>query len=248
MPLSRSDTDSVYDPALRRIHWAGLVCLATWLTGLMALGRLAPEPYRHFWQLIGVQLAAGRPGALFLGLSMGFSRWYLWVHCSMQGVLILLLLYPPLVAGYRRTVERSSTGFFGRLRTAGRERLGRIRAGAERRLHWVEPYGGVGIFLFVLAPVYGTGPLPGCFIGYLLGLRIRLAVSAAVAGHFAGTGLYILFFDHISRFAALAGTTPVIVGTLVIATVLGFHMRRKRKEAAASNGVDTGDAEPNQKA
>ena len=96
---------SAYGPRLRIIERIGQACLTVWVTVLIVLGVLWPDPYADAWQLVLKQMAGGRAVSVGAGLDGGFSRIFLLFQCSMQDIIVLLLLYPLLVAGYRRIVE-----------------------------------------------------------------------------------------------------------------------------------------------
>ena len=200
-----------YGPVLRRIEHIGQVCLAGWVGVLVALGVTWPEPFAMVWRLVLGQMMAGRAFSIGLGLDLGFPKWFLLLQCSIQDILLLLLFYPLLIAGYRRVVEMRIVG----------PAIANIRASAERHKSKVEPFGAVGLMLFVLFPFWSTGPLAGGVVGYMLGIRTWLSFTAIIAGNFLSVGCWILFFDYLSGLLMRSGTKlPVGLPLMMLVTVI----------------------------
>jgi len=95
---------------IRRIERTGQVLLTVWIAFLVALGITWPEPYARAWELVLFQIVAGRAASVGIGMDAGFSNLFLLLHCTLQDVIILLLLYPVVVAGDPYAVERRVVG------------------------------------------------------------------------------------------------------------------------------------------
>ncbi len=232
-----------YDRSLRIIERSGQILLTGWVGTLVALGIIWPEPYKHAWGLVLSQIMAGRAGSVAWGLEKDFPEWFLLAHCTIQDIIILLLLYPLLVAGYRRTVEWRIVG----------STLANIRAAAERHKSKVEPYGAVGLMLFVFFPFWSTGALAGGVIGYLLGMRRRIVFPAVIAGEILAVASWIAVVK-MGRDSILDAFGPealgpktllsIFVGVIAIAAVIRAVQLRKRF-VDRNNG--NGDSENAQK-
>jgi len=200
-----------YGPRLRLIERIGQLCLSVWVAVLIVLGILWPYPYANAWQLILKQMVGGRAVSVGAGLSEGFSKVFLLFQCAMQDIIILLLLYPLLVAGYRRAVE---------IRIVG-PAIANVRATAERHKSKVEPYGAIGLMAFVFFPFWTTGALAGGVVGYLIGMRTWVVFTSIIVGNFLAVGSWIWFFDRMNRYSqALGKTVPwVLLVTVVVIAV-----------------------------
>jgi uncharacterized membrane protein len=221
-----------YDRSLRIIERSGQILLTGWVGTLIALGIIWPDPFKHAWGLVLFQIGSGRAGSVAWGISMGFPKWFLLAHCTIQDVIVLLLLYPLLVAGYRRTVEWRIVG----------STLANIRAAAERHKSKVEPYGAIGLMLFVFFPFWSTGALAGGFIGYLLGMRSRIVFPAVIIGEILAVASWIWVWDKGSEsiFEALGPRAPlfILVGVIVIAAVIrAVQLRRRFLDRSNGNGA-----------
>ena len=94
-----------FDSTLRSIERSGQFVRTCTIILFAAIGAIWPEPYADVWKLVLAHLVGGRPGNVLAGIEMGFHPLFIYFQCCLQDVIVLLLFYPPLVAGYRRAVE-----------------------------------------------------------------------------------------------------------------------------------------------
>ena len=213
-----------FGPRLRTINHIGQICLTIWIAVLVVIGIVWPEPYAGAWQLILYQMVGGRAASISHGLSQNFSSLFLLLQCSLQDIIILLLLYPLIVAGYRRAIE---------IRIFG-PAIMNIRATAERHRHKVEPYGAVGLIAFVLFPFWTTGALAGGVLGYLIGMRTWVTFTSVIAGNFLAVGCWLFLFDRMlnisEKFSATLGNwIPLVILTVALVTAAFYQIRSLRK-------------------
>ena len=226
---------SAYGPRLRIIERIGQACLTVWVAVLIVLGVLWPDPYANVWQLVLKQIAGGRAFSVGAGLEQGFSKVFLLFQCSLQDIIVLLLLYPLLVAGYRRTVEWRIVG----------PAIANIRATAERHKSKIEPYGALGLMIFVFFPFWTTGALVGGVIGYLIGMRTRVTFASVIIGNFFAVGAWIWLFDRMRNFSERLGDTmpwvilSIVLIIAVIAQVRALAKRRNRIRPASPPDEDS---------
>lgn len=76
--------------------------------------------------------------------------------------------------------------------------LERVEAGAAKYRHWIARYGWLGLILFVVVPLPGTGIWGGAIVGRLLRMSERalwlgLASGVAVSGALFGLGSWGVF-------------------------------------------------------
>ncbi len=215
---------------IRQIERAGQVLLTVWVAVLVALGILSPQPYARVWELVLLQIVAGRAASVSKAVGMGFPKPFLLVHCTLQDIIVLLLLYPLLVAGYRYAVEWRFIG----------PTIANVRATAERHKSKIAPFGALGLTLFVLFPFWSTGALAGGLVGYLLGIRTRWVFTSVIVGNFLAVGLWIWFFDRMSQLSETLSSSMwlfILLG-VVLAAAIGriIAIRRKMKQSAAAKG------------
>lgn len=209
-----------YGPRLQLIEQIGQVCLTLWVIVLVVLGVIWPTPYAQAWQLVLQQVVGGRALSISSGLSHDFSKLFLLMQCSLQDIVILLLFYPLLVAGYRRTVEMRIVG----------GAIANIRATAERHKSRIEPFGAIGLVVFVLFPFWSTGVLAGGVVGYLIGMRTCVTFTSVIVGNFLAVGCWIFLFDRMNQFSETLGhRLPWIILAMVLLSAIVFQIRRLRK-------------------
>jgi uncharacterized membrane protein len=202
------------------IEQIGQVCLTLWVFVLVVLGVIWLIPYAQAWQLVLQQVVGGRALSISSGLSHDFSKLFLLMQCSLQDIVILLLFYPLLVAGYRRTVEMRIVG----------PAIANIRATAERHKSRIEPFGAIGLVVFVLFPFWSTGALAGGVVGYLIGMRTCVTFTSVIVGNFLAVGCWIFLFDRMNQFSETLGhRLPWIILAMVLLSAIVFQIRRLRK-------------------
>ena len=197
----------------RLILRVGFVCLGVWLGALLAIGAVWPKPFAESWKLVLGQMMAGRAFSVSEGIELGFPWAFLLFQVALQDIIILLLLYQLLIAGYRKLTH---VRFVGPLITG-------IHASAERHKNRVEPFGAIGIAAFVLFPFWSTGPLAGSVIGYMLGIRTWLVFVSVIVGNFLSVGCWIVFFAVLhGSLERIGAKLPCSLPLLVLLSVVGL--------------------------
>jgi hypothetical protein len=102
----------------------------------------------------------------------------------------------------------------------------RTRAAAEARKGIVQRYGIIGLFVFVWFPLWMTGPMIGCVIGFLLGLRVWLTIAAVLGGTYVaifGWAFFLRrFHDLVASYSSYA--TMILMTVLVIIIIIVGHL------------------------
>ena len=224
-----------FGPKLRLIERVGQASLTVWIILLVVLGVILRDPYDKVWQLVLGQVIGGRALSISTGLNLEFSRLFLFFQCSLQDIIVLLLLYPFVVAGYRRAVEMSFIG----------ETIINIRATAERHKDKVQPWGALGLVVFVLFPFWSTGALAGGVVGYLIGMRMWVTFTCVIIGNCIAVGLWILLFEQMRAFSeTVANYLPVLILTGVIAVGTFFFFRKRLKSRHEMEAAPEAGPEP----
>jgi len=172
-------------PELRRIQRFGWGLFLVWSATLVAFALVQPEPYVHGWRLVLELLFLGRAVAIADGIASGFSSIYLMFQNSLEDIVLLLLVYPLVVAAYEDVAGHRLL----------RKTITRVRRTAEANRRVVEPWGVIGLWAFVFFPFWSTGALVGSVIGYLLGMRTWVVFTSVFTGHFLSVAALVWFFD-----------------------------------------------------
>lgn len=235
--ISTDSTERVraLDPTLRRIGNAGQWLLTITVILFVGLGVAWPDPYANVWQLVLAHVVSGRPGNVLVGVKLGFDPSFIFLQCMIEDLVILFLFFPLLVVGYRHAIERRVLG----------STIASIRQTAEKHKRKVEPYGVAGLMLFVIFPFWSTGALVGAFVGYLIGMRIRVLMWAVIIGNTLAVALWVWLFDQLDQLSSRLTTgmlvaifTLVIAGALLAAARGLFSTKRQYSESLDVSRVD----------
>ena len=172
-------------PALKRIQRFGWGLLALWLATLVVVALIWPDPYAQGWRLVLELLFLGRAVSIADGIASGFRSGYLMFQNGLEDIILLLIVYPWVVAAYEGVA-----GFRLLRRT-----IDRVRRTAEANRKVVEPWGVLGLWMFVFFPFWSTGALIGSVIGYLLGMRTWVVFASVFTGHFLSVAGLVWTFD-----------------------------------------------------
>jgi uncharacterized membrane protein len=176
--------------------------------------------------LIGITATAiifGRAAGLAFGYSIGMGHATVITVCMIVETIQVLVLYPLFVFSWRQLLV------IKRLKNA----FERIQKAAERHKDKVQRYGAIGVFAFVWFPFWMTGPVVGSVIGFLLGLRVWVNMTAVLAGTYVAIICWALFLRRLhEQVAAYSSYAGVILMALLIAVILvgNFLLRRRQQK------------------
>lgn len=177
--------------AIHRIEIVGWALFVVWAAGLVIWAVAVPDPYRQGWRLvIELSLLGGRAVNIADGTASGFGRLYLLFQCGLQDVVYTLIVYPWIIRIYRGATR---AGRFGRI-------IESARKSAEKNSHFIEPLGGLGLWLFVFFPFWSTGVINGAALGFVLGMRTWVNLTIVLSSHLISVVALILFFETVSGF------------------------------------------------
>ncbi|MCL4694583.1 MAG: small multi-drug export protein [Candidatus Hydrogenedentes bacterium] len=222
--MSEHQQPPAYDPTLRLIERSGVGILLVYVATLIAVAIIEPDPYAGAWHLIIGNLFLGRAYNITVGLKEGYSNVYLFFQCGLGDIILLLLVYPLLVAGYRRAIEWRFVG----------PSIANIRASAEKHKHRIERFGALGLTLFVFFPAWSTGALVAGVVGYLVGMRTSVMFTSIIIGNFLSVAAWIWLIDWMRSFSeSLGHWLPWIVAGSVVGLAVAYRVhliRRKMRE------------------
>jgi len=217
---------------LRRLHRAGWVLFVAWAGLLVVWAIVQPDPYVRGWRLVLELMFLGRAVSIADGISSEFSAVYLLIQNGLEDIVLLLIVYPWVVHAYEQELRSNFIG----------KRIDRIRKMAERNKRFVEPFGVLGLWIFVFFPFWSTGALVGGVVGYLLGMRTWVVFTTVALGHVLSCVVLIWAFDVASELMAefdqgLIKFLPWMVllllfgGTAAYRSVAMWRTKRRRRRA-----------------
>ncbi|MBF0211224.1 MAG: small multi-drug export protein [Desulfamplus sp.] len=92
---------------------------------------------------------------------------------------------------------------------------------ADKYKEKIEKYGWIGLFIFVLAPFPGSGPVGGSILGYLLKMSIWRNFSSVLLGTLSAIIIWVFCFDFLKQNINLI--QYVICGIVVVFLFYNFR-------------------------
>ena len=186
---------------------------------------------RGFRALIAVtigHLVSGRAAGMMVGYAKELPPWMVLAANMVLETSMVLVFFALFVFSYKQLFV------FKPLQRA----MSRARRAAVTHHKFVARYGVPGLFFFVWFPFWMTGPVIGCIIGFLMGLRNWVNLTIVLGGTYVATICwgYLLKNLH-DRVVAWGRFAPwVLVGVVVLFAVVMRVRGALRKKAA---GVDS---------
>lgn len=201
-----------------RILLAGGLLLFGYLLWLGLILIYSPEQSHVLVGMTATEILFGRAAAMAFGYSLGLRHGMVITLCIFLETILVLLFYPLFVFSFRHLLQ---------IRWL-RRTFDRVQKAAEIHKGKVERYGVIGLFAFVWFPFWMTGPVVGCVIGFLLGLRIRVNLTAVLAGTYTAIFGWALFMKMIHEHAASTSTytTGILVVLLLILILVGRSLHK----------------------
>lgn len=170
--------------------------------------------------LTATEIVFGRAAGMAFGYSFGLGHKEVITICMILETILVLIFYPLFVFIWQQLLV------IKRLRKI----FDRTRRAAEANKRVVQKYGIVGLFLFVLFPFWMTGPVVGCMIGYMLGLRVWINITSVLAGTYVAIFAWALLMRHIqAQIVSYSSYAPFILTVLIILIIsaIGYFWSRK---------------------
>jgi uncharacterized membrane protein len=161
----------------------------------------------------------GRAASMAFGYSLGLGHATVISVCIVVETIAVLICYPLFVFSWRHLLH------FKRLKRF----FERIHRSAETHKDIVQKYGLIGLFIFVWLPFWMTGPVVGCVIGFLLGLRTWQNITVVLAGTYVAiAGWALLLREFHERVASYSSYAAIILLAILFIIIYGGNRLYKR--------------------
>ena len=182
----------------------------------------SPDDAQIIVGITTTEIMFGRATAMAFGYSLGLRHSTVIPICIMIETILVLIFYPLFVFSWRHLLVLNWL----------KNIFERIHKAAETHKGKVQRYGIIGLFVFVWFPFWMTGPVVGCVIGFLLGLRAWLNITVVLAGTYAaifGWAFFLRqFHDQVAAYSSYAAM--VLMALLVIILIVGHLLYRTLHE------------------
>lgn len=197
------------------------------LTGLMLLAfgigwHLYPDRILPYAIMTGLNLIIGREAGMSFGYASGFGHAQVVPLNILIETIQVLVIYPLFVQSTRHLVRlRTLEPFFSRIQRAAASRGGVVRH-----------FGIAGLFVFVFAPFWMTGPVVGAIIGFLIGLRPWLNLAVVLGATYVAIGVWALLLNELNAWASAVNQYApyaLFVAIVLIAAAMQWVGRHRER-------------------
>jgi len=175
-----------------------------------------PEESQVLIGMTATGIMFGRAAAMAFGYSLALEHSTVIPVCIIIETILVLIFYPLFVFSWRHLLVLNWL----------KNIFERIHKAAEIHKVKVQRYGIIGLFVFVWFPFWMTGPVVGCVIGFLLGLRVWLNMTIVLTGTYVaifGWAFFLRqFHDRVASHSSYAAM--VLMALLVIIIVVVGHL------------------------
>lgn len=194
---------------------AGALLYTLWLAIQLVL---SIDTFQTLIGMTATEVVFGRIACMAFGFSMGLGMIEVILISMALETILVLLFYPLFVFSWRQLLVLKWL----------RKISDRTRRSAERHKDQVRKYGIVGLFMFVWLPFWMTGPVVGCMIGYLLGLRVWVNLATVLAGTYVAIlGWAFLLYQLHQKTISYSSYGIVIAAALIAAGLLAWSLRQR---------------------
>ncbi len=188
---------------------------------------LSPEESQILIGMTAINIVFGRAFAMASGYHLSLGHGTVIPVCIIIETILVLIFYPLFVFSWRHLlVIKWLKNIFERIHKA-----------AETHKDKVQKYGIIGLFFFVWFPFWMTGPVVGCVIGFLLGLRAWLNITVVLAGTYVAIFGWAFFLrqlhEQVASYSSYAAM--VLMALLVIIIIVGHLLHRTLHENKNKN-------------
>ncbi len=205
-----------------RILLVGVILACAYILWLGVKLLVSPEEFQILTAMTAMDIMFGRAAAMAFGYSLNLERTKVISICMMIEAILVLIVYPLFVFSWQHLLVIKGL----------KKVFDRIRKSAEAHKDKVQKYGIIGLFAFVWFPFWMTGPVVGCVIGFLLGLRAWVNITVVVSGSclaIAVWGLFLgRFHDSVAAYSSQAAMVLMIL--LIVIIVVGSLLHRTLRE------------------
>ncbi len=183
---------------------------------------VSPDEFQVLIGMTAMDIMFGRAAAMAFGYTLDLTHTKVISVCMMIEAILVLIVYPLFVFSWQHLLVIKGL----------KKVFDRIRKSAEAHTDKVQKYGIIGLFAFVWFPFWMTGPVVGCVIGFLLGLRAWVNITVVVTGSCLAIFVWGLFLGrfHDSVAAYSSQAAMVLMVLLIVIIIVGSLLHRTLNE------------------
>jgi uncharacterized membrane protein len=173
---------------------------------------IVPSLYQAFTAVSISHFFFGRAAGISVGLATGLGFWGVVFLNFFIELIMVLITYPLFILSMKQLLNSRRISTW----------MQRSHQAALKYRPSIQKYGVYGLFLFVWFPFWMTGPVVGSLIGYLMGLRHRVTLSAVLGGTFVANVCWGWFMAFLEAWASGWDERASWVIVLIIVTIIAI--------------------------
>jgi uncharacterized membrane protein len=201
-----------------RLLLAGVALALIYTFWLGAKFLMSPDESQILIGMTATEIMFGRAASMAFGYSLGLGHITVIPVCMTIETVLVLIFYPLFVFSWRHllVIKRLKKIF---------DSMHKV---AERHKGTIQKYGLIGLFVFVWFPFWMTGPVVGCVIGFLLGLRVWLNIAVVLAGTYTAIFGWAFFLRQLhERVTSYSSYATMVLLVLLVIIIIVVHFLYK---------------------
>jgi len=199
-----------------KILLVGLTLAALYTLTVFLLRFRSVELSRTLFRVITTHIFLGRAAGISLAYNYELPGWAAVIVSMAVETTLVLLFYPLFVFSYRNLLIIEPL----------KDTIARVQATARAHQKQIVKWGVPGLLLFVWFPFWMTGPLVGCVVGFLIGLRPLVNLGVVLTG----TGVATICWGYVlkqvyKKLETVGPYVPFVFVALVMFVAIAIHIR-----------------------
>lgn len=206
-----------------KVFILGLILMLVYIAVLVVAYFVSAEKFRVLVGMAITNVIFGRAASLSFGYTMHMDHTTIMLLTMYCETVMVFLIYPLFIFSWKQLIVTRVTSNF----------VKKISKAAEINRGKIQKYGIMGLLIFVWFPFYMTGPVVGCVIGYLIGIRMWLTLTIVLSGTYLATVCWAVFLRELHEYVAVFNPyVPfmLLIIIILIVVVCRFLYNAKHKE------------------
>lgn len=214
--------ETLFSSTEGRLLGIGLTLSALMLLAFGVGWQLFPDQVLVYATMTGLNLIIGRAAGMSFGYASGLGHALVIPLNMLVESIQVLVVYPLFALSWRQLISLRALKPY----------LSRLHGAAESRSDLVQKFGIIGLFVFVFAPFWMTGPVVGAIIGFLIGLRPLTNLVVVLSATYVAIGVWGLLLNELNAWAATFNRFALfalVLALMLIAAAINLLNQRRGK-------------------
>lgn len=175
-----------------------------------------PAEGHRLFLMTSSHILGGRAAGMSYGYAHGYAPWIVILVNAVIETFMVLLIYPLFVFSYKKLFIIKPL----------ENTLERTERAAQRMRGKVVKWGIPGLLIFVWFPFWMTGPVVGCIIGFLIGMRAWVNLTVVLLGTYLAIVSWGLVLNQIyEELKKIGPYVPFMFVGIILLLAIAVHVR-----------------------